>query len=322
MLAGGLALLTVGAEMLVRGAVSLARRLGIPPLVIGLTVVGFGTSTPELATSVGAALKGYDGIAVGNCIGSNIFNVAVILGLTALVAPIAVHRRVIWREVPVVGAVALLPLLGQLTGGGVPRWAGAVMLAGLGLYLFDQFRAARRPDPQAADPQSGDAAIEASMPRDAVWNSAVFIAIGLVGLVLGARGLVLGAVDIARAFGLSELVIGLTIVAAGTSMPELVTSLVAARRGQSDVAVGNVLGSNVFNICGILGLTALIRPQAIQPQTLWLDIPVMLAVSLALLPIMRSGHRVSRAEGAGLVLSFVAYTVVLLAFAPRWFGGA
>lgn len=322
-----LLVLTLGAEMLVRGAIAIARRLGVSGFFIGLTIVGFGTSTPELCTSLVAAARGEGDIGVGNVVGSNIFNIAVILGVTALIAPIPLQLHMVRRDVLVIIAVACTPLLALLTGGVLGRWLGAAMVAALLAYLWRGYVTGKRQNQreleQAAERELED---ELAAPSSG-WlgrpmGSALLIIAGLGTLVAGSTLLVNAASSFARGLGVSELVIGLTIVAAGTSAPELVTSLVAALRKQSDISVGNILGSNIFNILGILGLTCAITPQHITPQVFALDIPVMVAVSIACIPIMRSGARISRGEGVLLLAAYSAYMVVLFVYAPTWFATA
>ncbi len=310
-----LVILTVGAEILVRGASSLALRLRLSPLFIGLTVVAFGTSAPELAASLTAALRGSGDIAVGNVVGSNIFNIAAILGLTAMIRPIRVAISALRRDLVIVIAVAAVPWLALANGGVIPRPIGAALLAALALYVF----AALQIDRKLAVAQGGPALALAQAPvaegdarRSLPLLDIGLVLAGLAALVLGARTFVGAAIEIARAADVSELVIGLTVVAAGTSLPELLTSIVAAVRGHSDIAIGNVLGSNIFNILGVLGACALMQPQAVAGQILWLDTPVMMSLSLVLLPFVRTGNVISRREGALLLLAFVAYLSVLI----------
>ena len=302
----GLGILTAGAEGLVRGGAALALRLGITPLAVGLTVVAFGTSSPELVVSLSTALEGRGDLAVGNVVGSNIFNVAFILGVAALVRPAVAHAQVIRIDVPIViGSSALL--WGLLSDGRLGPLEGALLLAGAGAYTAYTLWAARREAPEVQ--AEADAALPAA--SGPLWRDVLFVAGGLALLVAGARMLVSGAVSIAEAAGLSEAVIGLTILAAGTSLPELATSVVAALRGQSDIAIGNVVGSNIFNVLGILGVTSLLSPLApggVGP----VDLAVMLVLALALLPLLRTGFRVDRLEGGLLVLAYLGYTAYLL----------
>lgn len=297
----GLVLLVVGAEALVRGASRLALRFGISPLVVGLTVVAFGTSAPELAVSLDAASRGSAAIAVGNVLGSNVFNVLAILGLSALLAPLVVHRRIVQIDAPIV-LVATLCAWGFAADGRLQRWEGAVLFAGIVAYTAFQVRSGRAEATAEPDP--------AETPRGSRALDPVWVLVGLALLVLGARWLVAGSTDIARSLGLSELVIGLTIVAAGTSLPELATSVVAAARGQRDIAVGNVIGSNVFNLLCVLGGAALFSPAAIEvpAQALAFDFPVTAAVALACLPVLFTGHSIHRWEGALFVLYYGVYT--------------
>ena len=318
-LAGSLVLLTVGAELLVLGAVALAEQMGVSSFFIGLTIVGFGTSTPELSASLTAALRGQDDLAVGNVVGSNTFNIAVILGLTALLRPIPVRLAAVRGDVWAAILVATTPWIAYALGGRVERWLGALFLAALAAYLVRGYRAGRAEHAAASIETVEHAGLE--IPR--TWHRTALevglLAGGLVLLVLGSRLLVDSASAIARGLGVSELAIGLTVVAAGTSAPELVTSLVAAFRRQSDVAIGNVLGSNVFNLIGILGATSVVAPQRISPQVAALDAPVMFAASLALLPIVATGARISRTEGIALLAGYLVYLWVLFEHAPRWF---
>ena len=300
MIAAGLVLLFAGGESLVRGAVGLSRRFGISELVIGLTVIGFGTSMPELLVSANAALAGQPGIALGNVIGSNIANVLLILGLSALILPVTGWTSAVRRDVAVMVAVAVLVLLLGLTGS-VGRLQGLIMVAALIAYLIWTFRMSQD-DPQA------DAHVAES--HSVVWLGA-FLLGGLAALFGGAHFLVEGATSVARSLGVSEAIIGLTIVAVGTSLPELATSLVAAWRGNSAVAIGNVVGSNIFNILGILGITAVIAPLAVDPSMAGFDIPFMVAVSLVLAGILFFATRISRLAGGLMLAVYVAYTVYL-----------
>jgi cation:H+ antiporter len=308
-----LALVSVGAEFLVRGAVAAALRAGVSPLFVGLTVVGFGTSTPELGASLTATLRGSSDVSVGNVVGSNIFNIGVILGFAALLHPIRVHLPAVRRDLAVAIAAAAVPWSAWVLGGAVPRWLGLCLAGSLGVYLVFAFRAGRRAHREGQDlapaqiESALDLAPKKAARRDSLAVSVLLILAGLGLLVVGSRFFVGSAISIARAIGVSELVIGLTVVSAGTSLPELVTSLVAARRGNPDIAVGNIIGSNIFNALGILGICASVRAQAVSPQVLFLDTPVMLAATLALLPIMRSGGVISRAEGGLLVAGYAIY---------------
>lgn len=315
----GLALVTLGAELLVRGGTALAFRLGVPPLFIGLTVVGFGTSTPELSASIVATLRGSSEVSVGNVVGSNVFNLAVILALAAVVMPIRVRIAELHRELAVMTLVALAPLAAWMTGGVVPGWMGVALVALLVVYLADAIRRARRAgDADRARIEGELAQAEPVVPSGAgrsAWLSLALIAGGLGALIVGARLFVGSATSIAGAWGVPEVIIGLTIVAAGTSLPELATSVVAALRGSSDVAVGNVVGSNIFNVLGILGIAAIIGPQSVPRQVLVFDAPVMLAVSLAAWWMLRTGETLTRREGLVLLSIFGAYLATLIVLA-------
>lgn len=304
--------MVAGAELLVRGAAGLARRLGLSTLFIGMAVVGFGTSAPELASSLAAAARGQDGIAVGNVVGSNLFNVLVVLGAAALARPILARLASLRWELTAALAAGVAPYLALANGGVLGRGAGALLLAGLAASLWQGFRAGQRPG-------ALDCPVELPRGPRQLALEALFAGGGLVLLVGGAGPFVGAAADLARAAGMSELTIGLTVVAAGTSMPELLASVVAARRGESDLALGNVLGSNVFNLFGILGATALYRPQRIGLQVLAFDAPAMILATAALVPVVWTGARVSRREGALLIAAYGVYLALLLGPVRHWF---
>jgi cation:H+ antiporter len=313
LLLGGFVLLVLGAHFLVLGASRLALRAGVSPLLIGLTVVAWGTSTPELAVSIKAGLSGQADIALGNAVGSNIFNVLIILGACAALLPLAVGRQLVIRDVPLMFLVSALPLALGFDGR-ISRLDGLLLVGGLAAYTFFSVRAGRR-EAQAAGRQAELPGPGAPAARPASWIlDATYAASGLVVLVLGARWLVQGSVDLARLAGLSELVIGLTVVAAGTSLPEVATSIIATLRGERDIAVGNVVGSNIFNILAVLGAGALAAPDglAVPAAALNFDIPVMMAVSFACLPIFFTGSRISRWEGLLLLGYYAAYTAYLI----------
>jgi len=311
---GGLVLLLLGGELLVRGAVRLASRLGVSPLVIGLTLVGFGTSTPELVTSLQAALSGSPGIAYGNIVGSNIANLLLILGVSALVTPIAVTARALKRDSAVMLVVAVV-FAGPATLTAMHAAIGAGFLAALAGYIgltLRQERAAtgehgagyeRSQALQEADPGLAPS----PSPNRSIVLSLLTAVGGLALVVFGGAFLVQGAVSLARTLGLSETVIGLTIVAVGTSLPELVTSLMAAIRQQADVAFGNIIGSNIYNILGIGGFTALIAPTRVPEALVGFDIPVMIAVSGLVVAFAATGRRIHRWEGALLLAGYIAY---------------
>ncbi|MFW6354313.1 MAG: calcium/sodium antiporter [Verrucomicrobiota bacterium] len=296
-----LALLWLGAEGLVRGSASLALRFGIPPLIVGLTVVAYGTSAPELLVSVRAAFEGQGDIALGNVVGSNIFNICVILGLAALIQPLRVQSRILRIDMPLLVGVSLVLVLLMLDGT-VSRLDAALLAVGVLLYTLLNVRLARR-EPEAVAAEFADTV--PAQPR-AVWLDLAFIAGGLILLAGGADTLVRSAITLARSFGLSEAVIGLTIIAAGTSMPELATSVVAALRRQADISIGNIVGSNLYNILGILGISGLIVPLQ-APGLTHLDLALMLGTSVLLLPLMWTGFVLKRWEGALLLLAYAGY---------------
>ena len=308
----GLALLVGGGEFLVRGASRLATAVRISPLVIGLTVVAFGTSAPELAVSVQAALAGSADLAIGNVVGSNIFNVLFILGLSALIVPLVVSSQLIRWDVPVMIGVSLLTLVFSWDGS-INRLEGLVLFVGIVAYTWWCVRQSRKEsrELQAEFAQEWPNAVD--QPRMRVSDLGLIV-LGLILLGGGSRLLIDGSVRIAESFGVSELVIGLTIVAAGTSLPEVVTSLVAAVRGERDIAVGNVVGSNIFNILCVLGLSGVIAPTGVEVSSaaLRFDIPVMIAVAAACLPIFFTGHVISRWEGGVFFFYYLAYTAYLV----------
>jgi cation:H+ antiporter len=310
---GGLVLLVAGGELLVRGAVAIAAAARLSPLVIGLTVVAFGTSAPELAVGLRSALTGQADLVVGNVIGSNIFNVLFILGASALITPLVVSSQLIRFDVPLM-IVASLALLGLGLDGLLGRADASVLFAGLLGYLFWTFRQARN-DTSTLDGVFGTDAIDQrpALLR-AVLGGLLLVSIGLGLLTFGSHWLVVGSVALARLAGVSELIIGLTIVAVGTSLPEVATSILAAVRGQRDIAVGNIVGSNLFNILGILGLSGILAPEpiAISAAALRFDIPVMIAVALACLPIFFTGRQIARWEGALFLGYYVTYVALLI----------
>jgi cation:H+ antiporter len=311
-------LLVAGAELLVRGASRVAMAAGVSPLVVGLTVVAFATSAPELAVTVGAALSGQADVALGNVVGSNIFNVLFILGVSALITPLVVSRQLVRLDVPIMIAVSLLALVLSLDGH-VGRVDGLLLVAGIIVYTAFLIRLSRRETAaaQTADNATGAAARqpEPRPARRASWplNVALIVA-GVVMLVLGARWFVDAAMLTAERLGLSKLVIGLTIVAAGTSLPEVATSVLASIRGERDIAVGNVVGSNIFNILAVLGLGSVLAPDgvAVAPGALTFDIPVMIATALACLPIFFTGYTIARWEGLLFLAYYAVYTVFLI----------
>jgi cation:H+ antiporter len=310
LIAAGLVLLALGGELLVRGAVGLAARLGVSPLLAGLTIVAFGTSSPELATSVQAALDEAPGIALGNVIGSNIANILLILGLSALARPIVVNPASFRRDSLALGGSALLAG-GAVLLGVIGRVAGFVLVAALGFYLWWAYRSESARHDAEAERHEHEAAERPVPPDTAPVVLGGMIIAGLAAAIFGARWLVEGAIALAGAAGVSQSVIGLTVVAIGTSLPELMTSLVAALRKHGDVALGNVVGSNISNLCGILGLAALIHPIAVPAEIARIDLWVMLGVTALLLLQLRSGWRLSRIEGAVLLALYTGYTALL-----------
>ncbi|MCU0935179.1 MAG: calcium/sodium antiporter [Gammaproteobacteria bacterium] len=315
----GLIALIVGAEALVRGASRLALSFGISPLVVGLTVVAFGTSSPELAVSVQSAWAGQVDIAIGNVVGSNIFNVLVILGLSALIVPLVVHQQLVRQEVPIVIGASLL-MWGFAADGSIGRVEGGLLAGLLVVYTAFVVRQSRRETAAVRAEYEEEVSTVTAGGWDRHWGVQVLLVIvGLGLLVLGARWLVEAAVVFARHLGVSELVIGLTIVAAGTSLPEVATSVLAALRGERDIAVGNAIGSNLFNILGVLGLSALTAPAGltVAPSALAFDLPVMTAVAVACLPIFFTGYRIARWEGLLFLSGYVAYTTYLILWATQ-----
>lgn len=303
LIVSGLALLVFGGDYLVRGAVALALKLGIAPVIVGLTVLAFGTSAPELIVSVAAALGGQPGIALGNVVGSNIANVLVILGATAVIAPVLSNDdelKISW----VYAMVASALLIVLCFAGPLVWWHGAILLTGLALTLYMQISRARQGQTEAP---------ELEVSTDSSRQIAIWLVVGLVLLPIGAQLLVNGATDIARSFGISEAVIGLTLVAIGTSLPELAASVASALRGRADMALGNVIGSNLFNILAILGITAFFGPLDVPEQMLRFDLWFMLATTALLGPFLLRHIAIGRVAGAALLSIYAAYTVWLLA---------
>ncbi|MEK9499689.1 calcium/sodium antiporter [Gaopeijia maritima] len=300
----GVGVLYFGAEWLVRGATRLAGALGVSPMVIGLTVVSMGTSAPELVVCLVAALGGNSDLAMGNVMGSNLANIGLILGVTAMVRPLEVAGRVITREIPVMVAVTLL-LFPLVWDGSLDRPDGLILLVVLALYLLFINRAAG----EETDAVKGEFDVydeKATPDAKTIAGSLALVLGGSIGLVLGGRAIVMSAEFIAASFGVPDLVIGLTLVAVGTSLPELATALVAAMRKEADIAVGNIIGSNVFNIAAILGITATVTPIRVVPNVVREELPAVLFLSLLAFPVTRSAHRVRRWEGAVLLAVYLA----------------
>lgn len=311
-LAGGLVVLVWGAELLVKGASRLAAAFGIAPLIIGLTVVAFGTSAPELAVSVMAGMAGKAELAVGNVVGSNIANILLVLGMAAVVAPLAVARQLIRLDLPLMVAASATVVVMALDGA-ISRGEGALLFAGVVAYTLFLIVQARR-DKAAAVAADDEFEREFGLHEAPGWHSHLrnggLLLAGLVMLVAGSKALVTGAVAIAVSLGVSEMVIGLTIVAVGTSLPEVATSVVASMRGERDIAVGNVVGSNIFNLLSVLGLSSLVTSGGlpVPASAIAVDLPLMLGVALVCLPIFFSGWRITRSEGVLFLLAYVAYT--------------
>jgi len=305
-LVAGLIMLFVGAEGLIRGSSNLAIKIGITPLVVGLTVVAFGTSAPELVVSLKAALMGNSSISLGNVVGSNIANIALILGVAALIKPLDVHADVIRKEIPIMIGITVLLLL-LLIDGELGFVDGVILVTGLIIYLtFSVLIARKEKNPEVETEFKNGLKSNFSIPV-----SVVLVIIGFGLLILGANLFVQSAVAIAKILGFSDVVIGLTIIALGTSLPELITSIVASYKKESDIGIGNVVGSNVFNILGILGITALIIPISTVGIS-YIDLGVMLVAAIILLPLSRTGFTITRLEGAVLFLGYAGYIYYLL----------
>lgn len=321
----GLVFLTLAADKLVEGASNLALNMGVSKMAVGLTIVAAGTSLPELVVSIKASLAGSPAISLGNVVGSNIVNASFILGLAALIYPIACEKEMVRREAPIMIAVTGLLWYFASTGSIITPNEGLVLFGLFVAYTSMSYYLGRKENVIAEEfaekAESVVAATNDSQPMPTTVQNLGYILAGLVGLVIGAEALVRGAVDIAQSFGISDEIIGLTLIAVGTSLPELATSIVAARKGQSDIALGNVVGSNIFNILGIVGCSAvlpLVIPGAtaanyltVSPNMLGMHIPLMMVVSLGVLPIMRTGMRIVRLEGALLVAVYIAYSVMI-----------
>ena len=309
LVAAGLVLLVFAGDALVKGAVNLALRLGIPALIVSLTVVAFGTSAPELLVSVDAILKGTPGIALGNVVGSNVANVLLVLGIPALITTLHASGGADTRSSFLQMMAATLLFMALAFTGVLSWWAGLVLLAALAAMLLHAARAAHKH-------RNGGVAeeeVEGADPRMRSWKIAAYLVAGLVGLPVGADLLVTGAVSIAETFGISDTAIGLTLVAIGTSLPELATTVMAAIRREADVAMGNVIGSNMFNLLGIIGVASLVGPIPVGGDVLGFDLWVMLAASLLLVPFVYWGRDVTRGWGVALTALYVGYGAMVLA---------
>lgn len=308
-----LVLLTAGAEILVRGSSALALRAGVSAFFVGMTVVGFGTSTPELATSVFAALDGAPEISIGNVVGSNIANLLLVLGAVALLRPVPVRAKSLKVELLMLAAVTAMPYLALATGATIPRWMGVLYVTGLVAFIWWSYRSSRRET----------TAVQAEAPtlpkgwRGGWTVNILLTAVGIAILVGSSRLLVDSAVELAELWGVPSLVIGLTVVAFGTSAPELVTSLVASWRGKDDLGIGNLIGSGIFNVLGILGTTAIVVPVPIDAQVFRFDLVVAILAPLLVLPIARAGRVIGRIEGGLMLGLFVLYTIALYAGWPQ-----
>lgn len=314
MIAGGLIALTFGADVLIKGASNLAARFGIPSIVIGLTVVAFGTSAPEMAVSVNGAFSGQADIAVGNVLGSNLFNILLILGISALIVPLSVHLQVIRVEVPIMVAAAVFTYFFAVDGQ-IDRAEGLMAFGLLAVYILYQIGSSIQQNRnQSAESLAAEKELRSSVDASKIWQDCARVLVGLALLVIGADKFVEGAVEVARGFGVSELVIGLTIVAAGTSLPEVATSVIAAFKKQTDIAVGNVVGSNIFNSLGVLGLAGSVSPKPVNvsAQALAFDFPLSIAASLLCFPLFLRGLKIGRLEGFGFFAAYVAYVTFLV----------
>jgi cation:H+ antiporter len=311
----GLVFLTLGAEWLVKGASSVAARFGIAPIVIGLTVVAFGTSAPEFAVSVQGALSGNSDVAIGNVVGSNTFNILFVLGLSAVIGALTIEQRIIKRDIPIL-MVLSIAIYGLIWNDVVGRLEGVVLFVGIIVYTVWLLRGARKSESEKVKAEYEEAMqqVEGETVAKPLYFQIGLVVVGLALLILGSRFLVSSATTIAEAFGVSDLVIGLTVVAAGTSLPELATSVMASYRGQRDIAVGNVVGSNIFNLLAVLGASAAVSSDgiAVNRELIRLDYPVMLAATLVLIPICWNGFAIKRWEGALLTAFYIAYVAYLV----------
>jgi cation:H+ antiporter len=310
-LIAGLVLLVWSADRFVEGSASTARYFGMPPLLIGMVIVGFGTSAPEMVVSALSAYQGNPGIALGNAYGSNITNIALVLGLTALISPIAVHSQVLRKELPILTAVTALAAW-QLWDGDISRFDAVVLLGVfVGLMAWTIWQGMRK----KADSLGNQVEQELEAREMPIRRAIFWLVVGLILLIASSRILVWGAVEIAHGFGVSDLIVGLTIVAVGTSLPELASSIIAARRKEHDIALGNVLGSNLFNTLAVVGIAGIIHPLAVEPEVLSRDILVMAVLTVSLFAIgygFRGPGRINRIEGAALLACYVGYTVYLV----------
>lgn len=311
LLIAGLVLLVLGAELLVRGASTIATMLGIPSLIVGLTIVAYGTSSPEMAVSIQSSFAGQADVALGNVVGSNIFNVLIILGISALIAPLMVASQLIRLDVPIMIGVSILTLMFG-NDGTISRVDGTILFIGAIVYTLFLIYEAKKQKNQESDEDQSQNIVKNNLKN---WFiNIALIAVGLVLLVTGSNWLVKSSISIAKAIGVSDLVIGLTIIAAGTSLPELASSVVASIKGERDIAVGNVVGSNIFNILAVLGLSSAVSPEGIQVSSAALnfDIPVMIAVAISCFPIFYTGKSIARWEAILFLGYYAAYSIYLI----------
>jgi cation:H+ antiporter len=306
----GLILLIAGAEFLVRGSSKIAAFLGISPLVIGLTVVALGTSSPEIAVSISSAINNQPDIVIGNVVGSNIFNILVVLGISSLIAPVIVAQKLVRIEVPLLIAISLAVIVFS-SDRFIGRLEGIILLTGAFAYTYFLIKESRNEKNEILEEYEKEFSLKKDKSSHYILNG-IFIIAGLAMLVFGSNLLVDSAVTISRYFGLSELIIGLTVIAAGTSLPELATSIIASIKGENDIAAGNIIGSSIFNLLAVLGITGLISPVNISEAAVTFDIPVMTAVAVASLPILFSGYLISRWEGVLFLFYYFAYTLYLV----------
>ena len=300
----GLVMLYFGAEWLVKGSIAISNKLGVSQLVIGLTVVAFGTSTPELAVSISSAIQGLSDVAIGNVVGSNIVNIGAILGISAIISPIIVSKSAIRKEVPIMIGISFL-LLAMILDGKIDLIDSVLLIVGILVFTGYSYHSSKKDTDIELIP------VSQVLQKNVFSKSILFMVAGLLFLAVGSFLTVDNAVIVGTSFGISELFMGLTVVAIGTSLPELLTSIVAARKGHADLAVGNIVGSNIFNIMVILGISSLISGITVNEQIL-IDVGIMLAFSLVLIPIMRSGFVISRKEGIFLIAGYVGYVAFLL----------
>ncbi|HKL15866.1 MAG TPA: calcium/sodium antiporter [Balneolaceae bacterium] len=314
-LVSGILLLTVGGEILIRGALSASNRMGISPLLIGLVVVGFGTSSPELAVSVEAALSSSPDISVGNVVGSNIGNVLLILGICAIISPIAVKPSALTRDGAVVVGSTLVFMI-MIAGGVLGRAEAVILIILLAVYLYWAYRSEKNaPDSPAAEVHTAEAEEIEKKPAG-ITGIVISLVGGLILLIGGSNILLKGAIGIAETFNISEAVIGLTLVAVGTSLPELSISVLAAIRKHNDVAIGNILGSNIFNVLGILGVSAMIQPLTVNPRILLFDQWVLIGLSILILLFLYTGRKLTRTEGGILLMGYIAYVILSFTLFP------